>query len=78
MKLLSSKFVNQMEHELQNNQHKGNWLNWHPDKDMLFSEIQHHLNKLKNALDSNDKELVKEYSADIANFCEKSFTEFGS
>jgi hypothetical protein len=78
MKLLSTDFILQMEKELQNNQHKGNWLNWFPTKEESLSELDHHVLKLKIALLNNNTENIKEYSADVANISEKIFTQFGS
>lgn len=76
-RLLSKEFVEQMESELQDNQRKGDWREWHPKENEVLNEIMHHFHKLNKALKNDNKEEIKEFSADIANLCEKVYTEFG-
>lgn len=62
-------FIERMKIELENNSHKGNWIDYavkENRKDIIY-EISHHLNKLNKAVYEKDEELIKEYSADIAN-----------
>ena len=75
--ILSDSFVKQMEKELQENQIKGNWEDWKPTKQEWLWEIQYHMAKLQIAIQNNEKENIKEYSADVANLAEKSYTQFG-
>ena len=75
--LLSKNFTLKMNEELNKNEHKGNWNNWVPNDIDLKLEINHHVLKLYKAIDLNDLELIKEYSADVANLCEKAFVVFG-
>lgn len=76
-KLLSEDFVLRMEEELIKNENKGSWLLWKPNNVDLKMEINHHVLKLFKAMDLQNKELIKEYSADVANLCEKAFITFG-
>jgi hypothetical protein len=41
----------------------------------LLSEIYHHFKKLRSALLDGDTGEVKEFSADIANYCNKAFDD---
>ena len=77
VKILNPDFVKRMENELQDNAEKGVWKDWHPTKEEWLWEMQHHIAKLQHAISNQNTELVKEFSADIANLAEKSFTEFG-
>lgn len=70
-------FLEQMETELKNNSHKGDWKSWLPSPSDLMSELAHHSRKLEKAIYDNNPELVREYSADIANLAERSFVVFG-
>lgn len=60
------KFTKQMNHELEVNIHKGDWTIF-KNRDIILQEIDHHVNKLKDAILKNDEVLIKEHSADIAN-----------
>src|SRR5690606_5533863 len=62
-------FIQRMEQEIENNQHKGNWLEYaiKENRVLILTEIYHHLGKLELAVQDRDEELIKEYSADIAN-----------
>ncbi|MGU3377676.1 hypothetical protein [Chryseobacterium sp. M5A1_1a] len=59
-------FTQQMKHELEVNNHKGDWIPW-KDRDEIISEIDYHVEKLKKAVLSQDDNLIKEHSADVAN-----------
>lgn len=70
---LNLEFLNRMSIELEANAHKGDWNKWKPQPEDIIKEMDHHLNKLKLAFYVQDLERIKEFSADLANFCEKSF-----
>ncbi|MDV3508973.1 hypothetical protein CMU89_17025 [Elizabethkingia anophelis] len=56
--------------ELLANKEKGDCIEYaenHKDQNDLISEIEHHLNKLKHAVIADDKDRIKEYSADVCN-----------
>lgn len=65
--LVNPLFVKRMEEELQANGHKGDWKKWKPSALGGLSELNHHVTKLINALEREDRKKVTEYSADIAN-----------
>lgn len=75
--LVCPSFIKQMEFELQNNKHKGDWRQWNPTALQALSELQHHEAKLINALAIGDCERVREFSADIANIAMKINEQFG-
>lgn len=56
-----------MQHEINENERKGNWEEFQ-NRDSIFSELYHHLNKLEKTYftDENPDEM-KEYIADCAN-----------
>lgn len=61
-------FLQQMDTELHANAGKGDrpgWLSMTPDQAML--EIYYHAAKLQKAVRDDDKELILEHSADVAN-----------
>jgi hypothetical protein len=65
-------FVNQMQWELDQNSHKGDWAEWKPSKLEAISDLQYHLAKLTNALTyKNESHRVAEYCADCANILMK-------
>jgi len=71
-------FTQRMEEELVTNSHKGDWVVWHPEpKDWLW-EMSHHQAKLQKAIADKNYELIREYSADVANLAEKAFVSFGN
>ena len=74
---MDSAFIARMEYELEQNNHKGAWDAWHPAHIELVVELLHHISKLTNALKSENKHLVAEYSADIANLAMKTHELFG-
>lgn len=59
-------FTEQMKHELNINNHKGDWIPW-KDKRDIISELDHHIQKLKDAVENDQIFLIREYSADVAN-----------
>jgi len=61
------KFANQMQIELNNNLHKGDWSEWRDVKEILY-ELDYHKAKLIIALKDNNKTLVRELLADCGNF----------
>lgn len=71
------RFAELMINELNANEGKGNFSNWIPDKKELLREMDHHLNKFKLALATDDCELITEYAADIANYCMKAYQIYG-
>lgn len=62
-------FNSDMEFELNRNEHKGNWYQYAQTGSFeeMEDELQYHVDKLKQAIENNDKALIKEYSADVAN-----------
>lgn len=74
---LVSPFTMQMAAEIEDNAYKGNWEEWIPTKEEWLWEMQHHQAKLQNAIADKDIDLIREYSADVGNLAEKSFSVFG-
>lgn len=70
-------FIARMEYELKQNSYKGIWDNWYPTQLQLIAELLHHTAKLSTVLNSEDKHLAGEYSADIANIAMKAHELFG-
>lgn len=60
------KFAEQMQIELNNNSHKGNWEEF-TDADNILAELNYHYDKLYMAYKCNDKADIKECIADSAN-----------
>lgn len=54
-----------MKKELVANSYKGDWID--SDEWVLLQELYNHVNKLKGALNINNKENILEHSADCAN-----------
>ena len=61
------KFANQMQSELNDNLHKGDWSEWRDVKEILY-EMDYHKAKLIIALKDNNKTLIRELLADCGNF----------
>ena len=59
-------FVQQMQKELDDNKHKGDWREF-SNLDELLWEFEYHKGKLLSAIKDDDKPLIKEYIADCAN-----------
>jgi hypothetical protein len=70
-------FSKVMLRELNNNSHKGNRSDWVPQDSDIYREIQHHLSKMRVAVEMKRKKDVTEYAADLANFCMKLHETFG-
>lgn len=71
-------FIKRMESELVTNSlKKGDWKTWRPEKLYLVSEINWHLAKLIQALDSGDQNKITEYAADVANYMMKTDEIYG-
>ena len=71
-------FVFRMRDELAaNEQNKGDWSTWRPDRDDAFREVQDHMTKLYWALSSGDRDKISEHAADIANACMKIYELYG-
>lgn len=64
-------FFERMESELLANSHKGDWGAWAPTPDACLSELEHHMEKLRQAFRDGLPELVREYAADVANIAQK-------
>ena len=65
---VTEEFQKHMITQLQENSRKGDragWLSCTPMQ--LVLEIYYHTGKLQEAVKNNDSELIKEYSADVAN-----------
>jgi hypothetical protein len=73
----TGRFAKLMDRELQENAHKGNWEDWKPTSQELLSEVTHHLDKLKFVLARFNRPAVTEFSADIANFMQKTHEMYG-
>lgn len=74
--VLDEKFIDQMRYELKENALKGNWQEWKPTYKEFCEELDHHVAKLKIAINYANYDDIKEFSADTANLCEKAFTTF--
>lgn len=59
-------FASDMNQELENNKHKGDYKNFTNKKDIL-SELDYHINKLKAAIENDVDFEIKEYIADCGN-----------
>lgn len=57
-----------MQNEIQANEHEGNFETYNSSKHDLIEEIKYHVEKLEEALLSNDTEKTNEYAADVANY----------
>ncbi len=60
------KFAENMQHELNENEYKGNWEEFTDTKDIIV-ELEYHKSKLLIALKENDLDKIKEYIADCSN-----------
>lgn len=60
-------FAQEMKNELQSNMHKGDWREWN-DTTKMFQELEYHEDKLSKAIQSGNREAIKEHLADCANF----------
>lgn len=56
-----------MKDELKNNEHKGDWRSWN-DVPKMLQELDYHEYKLSLAIQTGNRELIKEHLADCANF----------
>lgn len=77
-----ARFIQRMHLELRANQHKGDWAKWKPSRDEAFSELAHHLTKLKFELrneksTAKKRKIISELTADIANISSKIYELFG-
>ena len=59
-------FAQAMQNEINDNAHKGNWLA--VDVQVIPDELQHHIRKLSSAIQEGDKQRIREYCADNANY----------
>jgi hypothetical protein len=66
-----------MDREIERNSEKGDWGKWDPHPIEWFWEIQYHLGKLQIAIKEGEHDEIREYSADVANYCEKAFSLYG-
>lgn len=67
MNKVFSKFVKQMEYELEANSHKGDWSKF-KDQNKIMEELYYHIDKFEAIrLTTMDIQLMQEYCADIAN-----------
>lgn len=71
---MNIEFIESCDDELEGNSYKGNLEDWYPDRKELTKEINWHMAKLNHALLSGDVDMIKELSCDVANFCEKAYT----
>jgi hypothetical protein len=68
-------FAETMAQQLTSHKHIGNWDGYRPGKIVLMTELQVCLDKLKQAIDS--EEGVRAKAADVSNFCMKAAELFG-
>ena len=66
MEIKIEKFSKQMQIELEENSHKGNWEDFKNPNEINL-ELEYHLTKLRLSIEQQDKERIKEYIADCAN-----------
>lgn len=71
------KFLTQMLFELESNAHKGDFDVWQPTPRELVVEINHHLEKLNYCIFTKNPEGIREYAADLANYCLKAYSLWG-
>lgn len=66
---IPKEFIEAMNKELKDNAHKGNWQEFaiKENRIEILNEFYHHLGKLSLAIKEEDENLIKEYSADVAN-----------
>ena len=78
LQFVRPEFVKRMEAELvSNSAHKGDWIEWQPDKLLLVAELNWHLAKLVQAITSGDRKKISEYAADVANYGMKADETYG-
>jgi len=80
--LVRPDFVARMEAELLANQRKGDWRQWQPSQLEVLAELEHHVAKLIMSLAANErgaqnKAIISEHCADIANIAMKAEERFG-
>lgn len=66
-------FLDRVNQELIDNQHKGNFEDWKPSDGELLLEFYEHLGKLQKALKDKNIDFVRKYSASLALYSEKTF-----
>lgn len=66
-----SEFAIEMQRELDNNQQKGDFSQWHPSPAVLLAELHHHTAKLHMAISNCDYSAMREHSADLGNISMK-------
>lgn len=72
---MNEDFIKRCDSELTTNVAKGKWKSWKPNVKELSQELSWHVAKLNQRLLNGDVDGVKELSADVANICEKAFTQ---
>jgi hypothetical protein len=70
---MNKQFVAACDKEIEQNKFKGDWPTYKPKEKRLVQEMSWHMNKLVVAIVSGNSEMIKEYSCDVANYCEKAF-----
>ncbi len=66
------KFAILMQKELDANaERKGTYEEWRPSPGQALYELDHHLRKLRNAMDRDTMRDIVEHAADVANICMK-------
>lgn len=74
---MNNLFIAQMHKEERANSKKGHWDSWFPHPHTWMWEMQHHIAKLQNAIQRQDKEHIKEHAADLGLYAEKAFVKYG-
>ncbi len=72
---MNKKFIKECDEQLKNNSDKGDWDKWNPNIKELTQELCWHVAKLNKALLLSELGGISEYSADVANICEKAFNQ---
>lgn len=75
---MDSKFIARCDKELAvNTKEKGEWSAWKPTRKELCQELAWHMAKLHHSIIEGHTKSIQEFSADVANLCEKAFTMAG-
>lgn len=70
---MKKEFTEACDNELKENLKKGDWDSWLPNEKQLTVELNWHMAKLNHAILQGDPELIREYSCDVANYCQKAY-----
>lgn len=65
---LEKSLIISMRNEIDANKQKGDFFSWNPSHDELFTELEHHVEKLRLATSFGNESAMAEHYADIANY----------